>query len=186
MRSCGQSLTAKPVSEDVRCSASFPHLFSACSDATSTAEMCNPIGGRSVWNVIKPLVKDDTTPLIVLSATGDSTAFFRDLAIGRSGYTSGTIALLAIAQAFSKVFCCCFSIFTFCCRYSTRTFFQASNLNFEKNLLFTFFDAEAWSFAGSKRFVFRPLLVQSSFFGCFFLFQVCAGNHQFYLPGRRW
>jgi len=65
--------------------------------------MCDPIGGQTVWNIVKPMPEGDTTPLIVLSATMDSSAFFRDLAFGRSAYTSGLIALLAVAETYATV-----------------------------------------------------------------------------------
>jgi len=90
---------------------------------------CDPIGGRSVWSAFQN--PQTSPPTILVTANLDSTAFFRDLAPGQSAYTSSIAALLGVAQALA----------------------MATPSSFEQNVLFTLFDAQAWGFSGSDRFV---------------------------------
>lgn len=67
----------------------------------------------------------------VVSAKLDASAFFRDLALGAAGDTAAVVAVLACADAITKL----------------------DVASFNKNILFALFDAEAWDFSGSQRFV---------------------------------
>lgn len=92
---------------------------------------CAPLGGKSVIAALETIVPE--RPILLASATTDASAFFHDLAFGASAYQSGTVALMAAAEALARV--------------------GAGAGQLEKQILFAFFTGEAWGYLGSKRFV---------------------------------
>ncbi|RKP05674.1 Nicastrin-domain-containing protein [Thamnocephalis sphaerospora] len=92
---------------------------------------CLPVGGYSVYSSTTPksdFAKKDT---VVLAAATSGRAFFHDLGAQVENNLSGMVGLLAVADALSRL--------------PTSTF--------SRNILYTFFNGEAWGFAGSQRFV---------------------------------
>eukprot|EP00732_Lithocolla_globosa_P001917 Lithocolla_globosa_v1_NODE_1100_length_2870_cov_54.217052.p1 type:complete len:689 gc:universal NODE_1100_length_2870_cov_54.217052:777-2843(+) len=101
---------------------------------------CDPVGGHSVWSHSLPLSEsEDDTPIIMVTAQLDSSAFFHDLAAGADAGVSGLIALLSAVDAL----------------FSSSSESDESSFSsfFKKQVVFALFDAEAWGFTGSKRFV---------------------------------
>ncbi|KND02246.1 uncharacterized protein SPPG_02727 [Spizellomyces punctatus DAOM BR117] len=118
---------------------------------------CDPIGGLSVWSTFSKVLDSNNTlndnkPLIVVSAKIDSKSFISDfgigsklptMAIGARSPKTGLVTALATADALSQYFK------------------SPEAVPLAKHILFTFFDAETWGFAGSQRFVqdiTRPLV----------------------------
>ncbi|CDH57981.1 nicastrin [Lichtheimia corymbifera JMRC:FSU:9682] len=93
---------------------------------------CEPVGGLSVFaSPSLNIQADDGKPVVVLAAAMDSRSMFHDLTIGTNTDVSGVVALLAVAEALSRV----------------------PTTNLSKHILYTLFAAEPWGFAGSQRFV---------------------------------
>jgi hypothetical protein len=90
---------------------------------------CIPVGGFSVWG----LLGNNSKPITVISAALDSSALFHQLATGATSDQSGVITLLAIAKAFNSI---------------PNLLNQVNN-----QFLFTLFNAESFSHAGSRRFL---------------------------------
>eukprot|EP00742_Colponemidia_sp_Colp-10_P008154 GILJ01008809.1.p1 GENE.GILJ01008809.1~~GILJ01008809.1.p1 ORF type:complete len:665 (-),score=90.11 GILJ01008809.1:106-2073(-) len=95
-------------------------------------QTCDPVGGQSVWGSFDPV--SPSKPTVLLSVPLDSTALFHDLAIGAQAEMAGVAALLAVAETFS--------------RQPRETIGALSS-----QIIFAFFNAEAWGFSGSRRFV---------------------------------
>ncbi|KAJ3324440.1 hypothetical protein HDV06_006851 [Boothiomyces sp. JEL0866] len=92
---------------------------------------CQPIGELSVWSSFNPnIASTDKKPIILISSRFDSNALVRDLSFG-TAIKASPVVLMGIADALSK----------------------ANIPALPKNLVFTFFGAETWGFAGSQRFV---------------------------------
>ncbi|CAG8445999.1 4270_t:CDS:10 [Acaulospora colombiana] len=79
------------------------------------------------------MTKNDGKSIIVVAAAMDSRALFHDLILGVDNGISGTIAVLAVADALSRS--------------------PVPVSSFPKHILYTLFTGEAWGFAGSQRFV---------------------------------
>ncbi|KAJ3193942.1 hypothetical protein HK101_003790 [Irineochytrium annulatum] len=95
---------------------------------------CNVIGGLSTWSTFSyNMSRQDTREIIVVTASMDSNAMFRDSTFGAETTTSGFVTLIAVADALAQ----------------SKTPIHT----LPKDLLFTAFGAEAWGFAGSQRFV---------------------------------
>jgi nicastrin len=96
---------------------------------------CDPVGGHSVWGAMgTPAIVNYSRPVVVATASFDSTAFFHDLATGAEGSISGAIALLAAADALTRA--------------------DVPNMeDLDKQLVFALFDAESWGFVGSRAWV---------------------------------
>ncbi|CAG8465640.1 6854_t:CDS:10 [Acaulospora morrowiae] len=95
---------------------------------------CSPIGGYSVYSTPSlNMTNDDGKPIVIVAAAMDSRALFHDLILGVDNGISGTIAVLAVADALSRS--------------------PVPVTTFSKHILYTLFTGEAWGFAGSQRFV---------------------------------
>ncbi|KAI8897691.1 Nicastrin-domain-containing protein [Globomyces pollinis-pini] len=95
--------------------------------------LCKPIGEKSVWSTFSnKLDKADTKPIIILATKIDANALVHERAFGASSKT-GMVLMLAVANALSQL--------------------SQKPDTFGKHIMFTFFGAESWSFAGSQRFV---------------------------------
>jgi nicastrin len=95
---------------------------------------CSAVGGLSTWSTPSPgLSQTDGRPIIFVTATQDSAAVFRDLAIGLTGNVASTIALIAVANAINGG--------------------TTNPASFRKHIVFASFNAEQWAHAGSQRFV---------------------------------
>jgi nicastrin len=69
---------------------------------------CIPVGGSSVYSTASQNISStDGKPIIVVSATMDSRSVFHDLTLGVENDISGLVAMLATADALSKVSCQC-------------------------------------------------------------------------------
>jgi nicastrin len=67
-------------------------------------ELCLPVGGSSVYSTASQNISStDGKPIIVVSATMDSRSVFHDLTLGVENDISGLVAMLAVADALSKV-----------------------------------------------------------------------------------
>lgn len=65
---------------------------------------CEPVGGLSVFaSPSLNIQADDGKPVVVLAAAMDSRSMFHDLTIGTNTDVSGVVALLAVAEALSRV-----------------------------------------------------------------------------------
>lgn len=91
---------------------------------------CIPIGGNSVWSILRSENKNNE--IIVSSARIDSYSMFRGLSSGAAAYQSSVITNLAAALTLAP--------------YAKRGLFV-------RDLLFTFFDAETWGYSGSQKFL---------------------------------
>ncbi|KAF0447712.1 Nicastrin-domain-containing protein [Gigaspora margarita] len=97
-------------------------------------DFCQPLGGQSVYSTPSVNISnDDNKPIIVVAAAMDSRTLFHYLTLGVDNGVSGTIALLAVADAISRS--------------------QVEISKLPKHILYTLFYGEAWGFAGSSRFV---------------------------------
>lgn len=102
----------------------FKNIFGAVSPK------CDPIGGQSVWGSLGPEVGNEE---IVMAMTSmDSNAFAKYMAYGANDAFSNVIALLATADALGRL---------------------PQNI-WEKTIVFAAFQAEAFGFVGSRRFLF--------------------------------
>jgi nicastrin len=88
---------------------------------------CMPIGGNSVWSILRSENKNNET--IVSSARIDSYSMFRGLSSGAAAHQSSVITNLAAALTLAP--------------YAKKGLFV-------RDLLFTFFDAETWGYSGHK------------------------------------
>lgn len=62
---------------------------------------CQPLGGKSTWASFGSV--DSSKQTIFAMTQLDSNSFFHDLAIGADAHVSGVVAIIAAAQALSKV-----------------------------------------------------------------------------------
>ncbi|CAG8542609.1 17835_t:CDS:10, partial [Funneliformis caledonium] len=110
-------------------------MFSAIDASTCLRRnWCYPIGGHSVYSTPSfDMNENDGKPIIIVSAAMDSKSLFRDITFGLNNGISGSIALLAIADALQKS--------------------PIPVKDFKKHILFTLFSGESWGFSGSQRFV---------------------------------
>ncbi|KAL5076913.1 hypothetical protein RYX36_015897 [Vicia faba] len=96
---------------------------------------CLPLGGYSVWSSLPPINVSSIKPpkpIILTVASMDSASFFRDKSLGADSPISGLIALLAAADALSRL----------------------DGLGgLSKQLVFVVFTGEAWGYLGSRRFL---------------------------------
>ncbi|RUS15404.1 hypothetical protein BC938DRAFT_476954 [Jimgerdemannia flammicorona] len=131
------------------------------------AGWCSPVGGLSVYSTPSAsLAHGDGKPVIIVSAAMDSRSFFHDLTLGIENDVSGMIALIAVADALSKVGWMRFPYEGH--NISKSPFYISTNLiiirlytqqspvaltTFPKHIIYTLFTAEAWGHAGSQRFV---------------------------------
>ncbi|CAJ2640691.1 unnamed protein product [Trifolium pratense] len=96
---------------------------------------CLPLGGYSVWSSLPPINISSSKPpkpIILTVASMDSSSFFRDISLGADSPISGLIALLAAADALSRL----------------------DGLGeLSKQLVFVVFTGEAWGYLGSRRFL---------------------------------
>lgn len=70
----------------------------------SSKDFCNPIGGHSVYSTPSiDMNENDGKPIIIVSAAMDSKSLFQDITFGLNNGISGSIALIAIADALSRV-----------------------------------------------------------------------------------
>ncbi|KAK2386400.1 Zn-dependent exopeptidases superfamily protein [Trifolium repens] len=96
---------------------------------------CLPLGGYSVWSSLPPInisSRKPPKPIILTVASMDSSSFFRDISLGADSPISGLIALLAAADALSRL----------------------DGLgDLSKQLVFVVFTGEAWGYLGSRRFL---------------------------------
>lgn len=68
---------------------------------------CQVVGGMSVYSTPSLDVSaDDKKPIVVVSTSMDSRSLFHDLTVGASSDVSGMVAVLAIADALSRVSTC--------------------------------------------------------------------------------
>ncbi|KAI8929923.1 Nicastrin-domain-containing protein [Entophlyctis helioformis] len=94
---------------------------------------CQPVGGYSVWSTFSTnMTASDKKPIILVSSKLDSSAFIHDFAYGAAQRT-GMVAMLGVAEALSRV--------------------VGGMASLPKTVIFSAFNAESWSFAGSQRFV---------------------------------
>ncbi|KAJ3009695.1 hypothetical protein HKX48_007789 [Thoreauomyces humboldtii] len=103
---------------------------------------CSPVGALSVWSTFSTNYKEGqkpAKPIVVVSAKLDSRGFIVDqgavpvapkYALGANSPKTALVTALATATALTGVV-----------------------ESLPKDILFTFFDAETWAFAGSQRFV---------------------------------
>nr|CAG8617409.1 7386_t:CDS:10 [Entrophospora candida] len=92
------------------------------------------ISGFSVYSTPSiDMNHNDGKPIVIVSSKMDSKSFFADLTLGVDNGISGTIALLAVADALSRS--------------------PITLSSFPKHILYTIFNGEEWGFAGSQRFV---------------------------------
>ncbi|XP_062337530.1 nicastrin [Osmerus eperlanus] len=100
--------------------------------------MCDPLGDYNVWSTIRPYnnsVKGhkENETVVLAAARLDSRSFFWDVATGAEGSISGFVTLLAAAQALREV-----------------TVVAPPT----RNILFAFFQGEAFDYIGSSRMVY--------------------------------
>ncbi|KAJ3158048.1 hypothetical protein HDU89_000431 [Geranomyces variabilis] len=131
----------------------FDAFMYAADDAETCLRrgFCDPVGAVSVWSSFTPYLNanpDTKKPIVLVSAKLDSTSFIHDWGFIPSGASlsppvfavgadpkTGLVAALAVAAALGQ-------------------YLRAPNSTaLAKDIVFTFFDAEAWGFAGSQRFV---------------------------------
>ncbi|XP_004503117.1 nicastrin [Cicer arietinum] len=105
------------------------------SDSCLREGTCLPLGGYSVWSSLPPINSSSlkpSKPIILTVASMDSASFFRDKSLGADSPISGLIALLAAADALSRL---------------------DGLSDFSKQLVFVVFTGEAWGYLGSRRFL---------------------------------
>lgn len=95
-------------------------------------KFCLPLGGKTVYSSLQSIIPGQRKKAILVTSTLDSSAFFHDNALGGDAFTASIVAGLAIAECLSRL----------------------NVSSFDKNVIFSFFDAEAWGFSGSKKFVY--------------------------------
>lgn len=91
---------------------------------------CDPIGGQSAWGSLGPALSTGAEVVLAMTAL-DSTALAHELAMGANAGASGTIALLAAAEALGKL----------------------PTEDWTRTVMFAAFQAESFGFVGSRRFV---------------------------------
>jgi nicastrin len=95
-------------------------------------KFCLPLGGKSVYSSLRSIIPGQRRKTILVTSTLDSSAFFHDSALGGDAFTASIVAALAITECLNRL--------------------DVSSFN--KNVVFAFFDAEAWGFSGSRKFVY--------------------------------
>eukprot|EP00008_Paramoeba_atlantica_P014847 CAMPEP_0201479620 /NCGR_PEP_ID=MMETSP0151_2-20130828/4293_1 /ASSEMBLY_ACC=CAM_ASM_000257 /TAXON_ID=200890 /ORGANISM="Paramoeba atlantica, Strain 621/1 / CCAP 1560/9" /LENGTH=663 /DNA_ID=CAMNT_0047861197 /DNA_START=54 /DNA_END=2042 /DNA_ORIENTATION=- len=114
----------------------FAELTAFMSAATNTKiclerGFCEPLGGQSV--ISSPIPFRESTPIILATASLDSTAFFHDLAVGANSDMSSLVVLLTAYDALRQ---------------------NASSLSdLPSQLVFAFFNGESYGYLGSRKFV---------------------------------
>ncbi|KAG6547977.1 hypothetical protein Mapa_010799 [Marchantia paleacea] len=95
---------------------------------------CLPLGGYSVWSSLPAINVTDPVenPIVLVMAAMDSASFFRDATPGADSPLSGLIAMLAAADALSRV---------------------PDVDEFQKQIVFLALTGEAWGYLGSRRFI---------------------------------
>jgi nicastrin len=93
---------------------------------------CEPLGGQNVYSSLQPLLPEERKKIILITSTLDSSAFFHEDVLGGDAFTASVVASLAVADVL------------------TRSDFST----YRKNVVFSFFNAEAWGFIGSKKWVY--------------------------------
>jgi nicastrin len=118
------------------------HLTSFMYAATNTPTclrrgFCAPIGGQSVWSVVPPASglssPTEASEIVMSVASMDSASLFIQRATGAESDMSGLIANLAALNAIANA--------------------GIPAANFSRKIIFAFFDAEAWGYGGSQRFL---------------------------------
>lgn len=98
---------------------------------------CAPIGGESVWSVVPASAglqgPKDPSELVLSVSSMDSASLFIQRSTGSESDMSGLVANLAALQAISSA--------------------EIPAANFSRKIIFSFFDAEAWGYGGSQRFL---------------------------------
>ncbi|XP_030043328.1 nicastrin isoform X2 [Microcaecilia unicolor] len=101
-------------------------------------EVCDALTDWNIWNTLKPVnISDILHPdnkVIFVAARLDSRSFFWDVAPGAESTVSGFVTLLAVAEALQKAF--------------------KDNQTLSKNVVFVFFQGEAFDYIGSSRMVY--------------------------------
>lgn len=114
----------------------FIDSFMHASDDAETClrrQLCQPLGGQSVWATFSKISANDTRESILLTATADGDGMFYRLAPGVNSAASGSIAVLAAAEALSKI----------------PAIFSSSS----KRVIVGLFTGESFGHIGSQRFV---------------------------------
>ncbi|KAL2608334.1 hypothetical protein R1flu_026907 [Riccia fluitans] len=95
---------------------------------------CLPLGGYNVWSALPALNASAPTenPIVLVMAAMDSASLFRDATPGADSPLSGLIAMLAAADALSRV---------------------PDVDQFQKQIIFLAVTGEAWGYLGSRRFL---------------------------------
>lgn len=105
--------------------------------------MCLPLGGQSVisslWNFsTDENMNDEEKDVVYVTSRLDTTSMFHDLTQGSEGYMSGLIVQLAAQIAISE-------------------YIREENVDvseFKRNLVFSYFNGEAYDYLGSRKFVY--------------------------------
>jgi nicastrin len=95
---------------------------------------CLPVGGQSVWSTYGELRLKN---ILAVTAPLDSTAFFHDLAQGAAEEVASVATLMAVAEAVGK--------------YARSP--AGTKKNFVRQPAYFAFNAQAWGWAGSSRFL---------------------------------
>uniref|UniRef100_A0AAY5KPL5 Nicastrin n=1 Tax=Esox lucius TaxID=8010 RepID=A0AAY5KPL5_ESOLU len=128
----------------------FSHMFAVTDTATCMRRndvinfsinpemVCDPLGDFNVWGSIRPYNRSqlghrDNESVVMAAARLDSRAFFWDVSTGAEGSISGFVTLLAAAHALRDV-----------TQVAPPT----------HNILFAFFQGEAFDYIGSSRMVY--------------------------------
>ncbi|XP_045210180.2 nicastrin-like isoform X2 [Mercenaria mercenaria] len=100
---------------------------------------CDALGDQNVYATVKDITNEETREnksVIVVAARMDSFSMFEDHYPSADNHVSGIVALLAVAEAIGKV----------------KDKIRDSNLT--KDVMFTFFQGEAFDYIGSGRMVY--------------------------------
>ncbi|XP_060599987.1 nicastrin-like isoform X2 [Ruditapes philippinarum] len=100
---------------------------------------CDPLGDQNVYATVKDVTKDmrrEEKSVIVVAARMDSFSMFEDNYPSADNHVSGIVALLAVSEAIGKV----------------KDKIRDSNTT--KDVMFTFFQGEAFDYIGSGRMVY--------------------------------
>ena len=96
---------------------------------------CLPVGGQSVWAAATRLRTTVAAEYVAVAAPMDSTALFHSRAVGAASEVSALVTMLAVAEAFGA----------YAASQSNRTLVRVP--------VFVGFNAEAYGYAGSRRFL---------------------------------
>jgi len=97
----------------------------------SKAPKCLPLGGQSVWGTLG--ARDPSKPIVMAAVGMDAANLFQDASHGANEAAGSIIALLAAADALSRV--------------------HSALESAPKQIAFAFFQAENYGYIGSRRFV---------------------------------